>query len=144
MLIIMKNIKGLLHPKMKMLSLFFVSAAPHRYTSTFVSALIWMKTVYPCGAADTEQRTQFASSGYSPKWRYTDAEETNSWIKSLFLFVLLHTKSILVTSYCYDWTTDGRWTILMMFFILFRALTVLFTWQSMGQTQASRFSSKIS
>ncbi len=30
-----------------------------------------------CGAADTEQRTQFAFSGYSPKWRYADAEETN-------------------------------------------------------------------
>ncbi len=66
------------------------------------------------------------------------AEETNCWIKSLFLFSL-HTKSILVTSLNSDWTTDGRWTILPMSFILFWALTVLFTWQSMGQSQASRF-----
>ncbi len=40
-------------------------------------ALIWTKTAYPCGAADTEQRTQFTFSGYYPKWRYADAEETN-------------------------------------------------------------------
>ncbi len=53
-------------------------------SSTFVYVLIWMKTAYPCGAADTEQPTQFASSGYSPKWRYADAEETNCWIKSFF------------------------------------------------------------
>ncbi len=31
-----------------------------------------------------------------------------------------------------------------MLFILFWTLTVQFTWQSMGQSQASRFSSKIS
>ncbi len=31
-----------------------------------------MKTAYPCGVADTEQRTLFASSGYSPKSRYGD------------------------------------------------------------------------
>ncbi len=29
--------------------------------STLVYALIWMKTAYPSGAANTEQRTQFAS-----------------------------------------------------------------------------------
>ncbi len=40
--------------------------------------------------------------------------------------------------------TDGRWTILAMSPILFWALTVLFTWQSMGESQASRFSLKIS
>ncbi len=34
-----------------------------------------MKTAYPCGVADKEERTQFASSGYSPKWSYGDAEE---------------------------------------------------------------------
>ncbi len=41
-----------------------------------------------------------------------------------------------------DWTTDGRWTILTMSFILFWALTVLFTWQSMEQSQASLFHHK--
>ncbi len=55
--------------------------------STFVYALIWTKTAYPCDPADTEQRTQFTSSGYSPKWLYADAEEINCWIKSLFGFL---------------------------------------------------------
>ncbi len=55
-------------------------------SSTFVYSLIWTKTAYPCGAADTELRTLLASSGYSPKWSYADAEETNCWIKSLFFF----------------------------------------------------------
>ncbi len=77
-------VKGLLHNK----DMF----------SMFVYTLIWTKTAYPCGAADTEQRTQFASSGYSPKWRYADAEETNCWIKSLFFLFSLRTKSILVAS----------------------------------------------
>ncbi len=90
-------------------------------------------------AADTEERTLLASSGYSPKWRYTESEETNCWIKSLFLFSL-HRKSVLIASLYSDWTTDGRWTILMMLFFLFWALTVLFTWKSMGQSQTSRFS----
>ncbi len=55
-------------------------------SSTFVYYLIWTKTAYPCGAADTELRTLLASSGYSPKWSYADAEETNCWIKSFFFF----------------------------------------------------------
>ncbi len=44
-----------------------VLCQPHRTdkSSTFVYALIWMKTAYPCGAADTEQRTLLASSRYS-------------------------------------------------------------------------------
>ncbi len=41
-------------------------------TSTLVYALNCMKTAHPCGAADT----LLASSGYSPKWRYADTEET--------------------------------------------------------------------
>ncbi len=69
-------------------TVYAVPCQPHlTYTSsTFVYPLIWTKTAYPCGAADTEQRTQFASSGYSPKWCYADAETTNCWIKSLFFF----------------------------------------------------------
>ncbi len=70
-----------------------------------------------------------------------DREETNCWKKLLFLFSL-RTKSILVASLNSDWTTDGRWSILTMLFILFWVSTVLITWQSMGQSQASRFSSK--
>ncbi len=117
-----------------------VSAAPQGY-AVFIQIKVY-KT-YPCVAADTEQRTLFASSGYSPKWCYADEEETDCWIKSLFLFSLRR-KSVLVASLNSDWTTDGRWTILTMSFILFWALTVLFTWQSMGQSQDSRVSSKIS
>ncbi len=52
------------------------------------------------------------------------------------VFSLLHKNS--------DWTPDGRWTSLAMLFILLWTSTVLFTWQSMGQSQASRFLSKIS
>ncbi len=33
-----------------------------------------MKIVHPCVAADTEESMLFAFSGYSPKWRYGDAE----------------------------------------------------------------------
>ncbi len=51
-----------------------LSAAPRGYV---VYALIWTKTMFPCGAADTEQHTLFTFSGYSPKWRQGDAEETN-------------------------------------------------------------------
>ncbi len=75
-----------------------------------------------------------------PKCRYGDA---SCWIKLLFLFSLCR-KGVLVASLNSDLTTDGRGTILMMFFILFWALTVLFSWQSMGQSQASQFSSTIS
>ncbi len=63
--------------------------------------------------------------------------------KVVFLFSLCR-KSILVASLNSDWTTDGRWSILTMLLILLWTLTVQFTMQSMGQSQASRFSSKIS
>ncbi len=107
--------------------------------STFIYTLIWTKTAYPCGAADTEQRTQFASSGYSPKWRYGDRGGGDELSNSCYFCFLCAEKSVLVASLNSDWTTDGSWTILTMSFILFWALTVLFTWQSMGQSQASRF-----
>ncbi len=49
--------------------------AQHKDTfSTCIYALIWTKIAHPCGVADTEECTQFAFSGYSPKWRYGDAE----------------------------------------------------------------------
>ncbi len=63
--------------------------------STFVYALIWTKTAYPCDPADTEQRTQFTFQRIFSKMLYADAEEINCWIKSLFWFSLC-TKSILV------------------------------------------------
>ncbi len=42
--------------------------------STCIYALIWMKIAHPCVVADTEECTQFAFRGYSPKWRYGDTE----------------------------------------------------------------------
>ncbi len=45
-------------------------------------------------AANTEERTQFLSSGYSPKWRLGEAEEIN--LNKVFFF--FYTKIILVAS----------------------------------------------
>ncbi len=64
-------------------------------------------------------------------WKILYELEMNCTIKSLF-FVF----------FSYKKYSCSRWTILTMSFILFWALTVLFTWQSMGLSQASRFSSK--
>ncbi len=48
----------------------------------------------------------------------------NCWIKSLFLFSLC-TKSILVASENYGWTTDVTWTILTISLLPFWALNVV-------------------
>ncbi len=53
---------------------------------------------------------------------------------STCIYALIWTK---IAHTCIE--ADGRWTILVMLFILFCALTVLFIWQSMGQSQTSRF-----
>ncbi len=52
-----------------------VSAAPHGY-AFYVCLRFDLNENSVGGAADTEPRTQFALSGYSPKWHNTDAEET--------------------------------------------------------------------
>ncbi len=54
-----------------------ISARPHGYTVFDQIIMEKMYKIYPCGADDTELHTLFASSGYSPKWRYGDADETN-------------------------------------------------------------------
>ena len=64
-------------------------------------------------------------------------------IKSLFLFSLL-TKSVPVTSYNPDCTSDGRWSILTTTFIPFMDLDTVIYLAVNGQSQASQFSSKIS
>ncbi len=110
---IFNNFKGIVHPKMKILSLithphvvenknndfiqqFVSSASPYSAIAesiTYVNnvcnictricclrsdqSLKNINNVFAYGAAKTEQRTQFPSSGYSPKWRYADVEETN-------------------------------------------------------------------
>ncbi len=56
-----------------------VSAAPQRYVfyNIFKSKRKQTEKTYPCGAADTEERTLLASSRYSQKWRYSEPEEMN-------------------------------------------------------------------
>ncbi len=68
-----------------------VLCQPHHTDTSyaFVYALIWTKIVFSvCGW----HRTAYAACvqrEYSPKWRYGRwREETNCWIKSLFLFSL--------------------------------------------------------
>ncbi len=65
----------------------------------------------------------------------------NCWIKSLFLFSL-HTKSILIASKKYGWTTDVIWTILMMSIVLFWALIMVVPLLSMEGQKALRFHQK--
>ncbi len=76
------RLRVLLHPKMKMLSL--------KWQTT--NRIIRIRSLRPV---------------YSQKWRYADAEETNCWLKSLFLFSLC-TKSILVASWNYSWITVAK------------------------------------
>ncbi len=45
-------------------------------SSSSIYALVWMQTEQPCGPADTEECTHFASRALSRKWRYADSEET--------------------------------------------------------------------
>ncbi len=107
---------------------FWVSRATRiRFICLFTVWFEWKQHIQY--AADTQERMLLASSGYSPKWHYAELEEINCWIKSLFS---LRRKSVLVASLKSDWTTDDRWTILKMLFILFWILTVQFTMQSMG------------
>ncbi len=61
-------------------------------SSTYIYALILTKTSHP---ANTEERTQFPSSGYSPKWHYRVTRRRRIWIKSFF-WGRFRTKSILV------------------------------------------------
>ena len=80
-------------------------------------ALIWNKTVHPCGADDTR--------AYGDMERHRgDCWQRNYWIKSLFLFPSLSslTKSVPVTSYNPDCTSDGRWSILTTTFTTFMDL----------------------
>ncbi len=76
--------------------------------------------------------------------RWTKRTRGDELLNKVTVLFSLHRKSVLVASLNSDWTTDGRWSILTMLFILFWASAVPFTWQSMGQSQASRFSFKIS
>ncbi len=73
--------------------------------------------------ADTEERTQFPSSGYNPKWRYADVEETNCWIKSYFYFLCIQKYScsfvkLRLNPWCHmDYFTDllepRFWTLIV-------------------------------
>ncbi len=65
---------------------------------------------YPHGVADTEERTQFPSSGYNPKWCYADVEETNCWIKFVFFAYKKYSRSFVklrLNPWCHmDYFTD--------------------------------------
>ncbi len=103
--------------------------------------------LHPPQCKDTEERTLLAFGGYSPKWRYWWRGETEGRRfveKSHYFYFLCIQKvfsslhKILIESLM----ADGLpWRC---FSILFWTSTVLFTWQSMGQSQASRFLTKIS
>ncbi len=67
--------------------------------------------------------------------------QNNILSKSLFLFSL-HTKSILVASYNYGWTTDVTWTILTMSLQTFWALNVSIVLLSMERQKALGFHRK--
>ncbi len=94
------------------------------------------------GADSVDRNGSGATALLALHWtKRTRGDELLNKVTVLFS---LHRKSVLVASLNSDWTTDGRWSILTMLFILFWASAVPFTWQSMGQSQASRFSFKIS
>ncbi len=68
-----------------------------------------------------------------------EVEEKNCWIKLLFLLAL-RTKSILIASYNYSWTTDVAWTILTMSLLRFCGSYVAVY----AESESSRILSKIS
>jgi len=121
-----------------------VSTGPKQSTLFCVIRTTWIRCFYSNQSANKHRKcicvvwlTQKSVRCFGP---------TNTRIKLLFLFSL-HRKSVLVASVNSDWTTDGRWSILTMSFILWWTwiyLTLSFTWQSMGQSQVSQFSSKLS
>ncbi len=78
--------------KTKIMNLFNNSSPPchpgaMRIVVYVVYALIWTKTTYPHGAADTEQHTLFTFSGYSPKWRQGE-ELLNKVVIFIYLFYI--------------------------------------------------------
>ncbi len=86
-------------------------------SSMFAYAFIWMKTAHPvCG---------WQAKAYASCIQRIFSKMVLRWIrgdellnKIIVLFSLCR-KSVLVASLNSDWTTDGRWTILTMLFILF-------------------------
>ncbi len=99
------------------------TAYPH-HTDTFATliyTLIWTKTVYPCGAADTEKHL-FTFSGYSPKCHYGNTEVRNCWKTTTRSLCKKHN---LVASENYNWTPDVTWIILPISFLRFWTLIVL-------------------
>ncbi len=120
----------------------FNNPSPLLQRSAILENIRWTQAVYAvlCQSCLHAACIQWIFSKMALHWSRGDEILLNKVV-----FVFFPYKSILVASLKSDWTTDGRLTILTVhIFILFWALTVLFTWQSMGQSQTSRFSSKIS
>ncbi len=76
--------------------------------------------------------------GATVTWRET--EETNCWIKSLFYIFFAYKK---YSRHFIIFRLNHWWQILTMSFILFWALTVFITWQSMGQSKVFRRRTKL-
>ncbi len=93
----------------------------------------WYRTAYSACV-------QWIFSKMALRW-HRETERRRIVEKKLFLFSL-HTKSILVALIKFRLNHWWRWTILTMSFNIFWTLTVLFIWQSMGQSQASLFHPK--
>ncbi len=73
--------------------------------STFIYALIWMKTAYLCGAA--KQRTRFASSGYYPKWRYAGGDDLlNKVVIFVFFAYKKYSRSFTMLRLNHWWQMD--------------------------------------
>ncbi len=75
-------------------------------SSMFIHALIWTKTAYPCGAANTEQHMLFAFSGYSPKWRYGGDELLNKVVIFVFFAYKKYSRSFITLRLNHWWQMD--------------------------------------
>ncbi len=109
--------------------------------SMFVNALIWTKKSISgwCGWHRSAYTVcvQRMLSKMSLRWCGGD-----ELLNKVYFLLSLRTKKYYQRFFNYGWTTDGRWTIPTMLFILFWALKVLIVWQSMGPSQTSRFHPK--
>ncbi len=74
----------------------------------------------------------------------TRRDRGDEMLKKIYIFFFFAYKRYSRRIIQFRLNPDGRWTSLAMIFILVWTSTMLFTWQSMGQSQASRFLSKIS
>ncbi len=102
-----ESIKGIMHPKMKNLSLII---QPHVVPNPLDLLHSWTLVCY-LACLQKEECTLMRSGTIVNMHQSLTQKRINCWIKSLFLFSL-RTKIILATSKNYGWTIDATWTIL--------------------------------